>query len=257
MWSARSQTTQRSGPLGGLGVVTHICYSVLIVVVGSACPASAANYTWIGGGADAFWDSGSNWLGGVAPNYSLLPTTLQFSGTTRTTSTDRTPSPLVAFIDFTNDNSAGRSGGFTLSGSSVLLDPQSRITTAGLISTGTITDTIALPLLLNGGVTFVLGGSAGAVHNLAVTGGMRGSGTLVASGAFGTLTLSGSNSYTGSTWVRGGKLFVPSGGVLSGSSAIRVGVSPGENATLHVDGGSWSPARRGLRTANPASAPQQ
>lgn len=201
MWCFHSRTKQRCGSPRVVDLGACLRIVVLLLIAGSACPALGASYTWIGGGVDAFWDTGSNWLGDVAPDYSLLPTTLQFSGTARTSTTNRTPSPLVAFIDFTNDNSAGRSAAFTLSGSAVRLEPHSRITTAGLVSTGTITDTIALPLLLNGGVTFAFGGSAGAVHNLAVTGGLSGSGTLMATSSYGTLTMSGSNPYSGNTWI--------------------------------------------------------
>ena len=211
--------------------------AALFVVIGIQREAPAATYSWSGLGLDGFWDSGANWIGGVPPDYSLLPTTLQFSGTARTTAVNRTPSPLVAFIDFANDNSDGRTGAFTLSGSAVRLDPQSRITTAALVNSGTITDTIALPLIMQGGLTVALGGSAQAVHNLTIAGGVSGSGTLSSTGSFGTLTLSGSNTYSGSTWVRGGTLLVPAGGALTGGSQIRVGVAPGENAAFRVDGG--------------------
>jgi fibronectin-binding autotransporter adhesin len=224
----------------------------LLLALGRA-PVCAATYTWAGGGADNFWDSGANWLGGSGPDYSSLPTALVFTGSSRTNAVNRTPSPLVAFIDFANDNSEGRTEAFTLSGSSITLAPQSMITTTALVNTGTLTDTITLPMILNGGVTIRLGGAEGAVHNLRIAGGVSGSGSLSTSGSYGTLVLAGSNSFTGNAWVRGGSLLVPDGGVLSGLSSVRVGVSPGEKGTLWIDGGIVMSGAAFIASGEPAS----
>jgi len=51
----------------------------------------AAGYTWTGSGTNALWGTGGNWLGGLPPANDASSTTLVFTGTTQTSSTNGTP----------------------------------------------------------------------------------------------------------------------------------------------------------------------
>jgi autotransporter-associated beta strand protein/T5SS/PEP-CTERM-associated repeat protein len=63
----------------------------------------------------------------------------------------------------------------------------------------------------------------------------------------GTFTLTGNNTYSGSTTVRNGTLAVNSGGSINHSSAnLTVGLSSGDNATLSIGSGGSVSAFRGL-----------
>ncbi|HSY19584.1 MAG TPA: autotransporter-associated beta strand repeat-containing protein [Candidatus Acidoferrales bacterium] len=112
--------------------------------------------------------------------------------------------------------------------------------TAGYISTisllggtlGAIADwSSALPLQLNGtSFTFQTADASGTAHNISLSGPLSGAGKLTKTGS-GTLTLLGTNAYTGGTMVSAGKLLVngslaagavtiTNGGVLGGTGVI-------------------------------------
>lgn len=170
--------------------------------------------TWTGGGADAKWSTAANWSGGVAPT---AGDSLVFAGTTRTSSTnDLAAGTSFASIEF-------QKGNFTLAGNSIALSGGVTVD-----STATTTDTISLNVALGGSATTVdVEGTA-----LSVSGTVSGSSGLSKAGA-GTLTLSGSNSYSGSTTIAAGALNIRNSGALGSGTAVSVV----NNARLEMQGG--------------------
>jgi len=62
----------------------------------------AAGYTWTGSGSNALWGTASNWQGGTAPVSGTSSTTLVFTGTTQTSSTNGTALFGVSQLRFAN-----------------------------------------------------------------------------------------------------------------------------------------------------------
>ena len=129
---------------------------------------------------------------------------------------------------------------FTLSGSSIQIAGGGSIVTESPQGGPSLTDTIAMPVVTSaGGFTVTLGGSAGSVRNLAMTGPISGTGGLTLNGGSGTLTLSGSNSYGAGTVVSTGTLLLDQGAVVSQAGQLtQVGVTSGTSGALVVKSGS-------------------
>lgn len=177
------------------------------------------NATWTGVGGSGNWSTSSNWT--------TIPTTsgswnLVFGGTTYTTSTNTIGTITLGTMSFTNDGSAGKTSFFTLSGSSLAMSNSAITTTAttGVLSaTG---DTISNSLTLSGSNSVTLG----AGHSLSLTtGGISGAGSLSVgvSGGDATLYLSGSNTYSGNTYITGGQTRTAANGVADGSNNLAFG----------------------------------
>ncbi|NCX97702.1 MAG: hypothetical protein EBX35_03775, partial [Planctomycetia bacterium] len=81
-----------------------------------AAAASQAQVNWTGSGTDDNWGTAANWSAPLAATGS----TLAFSGTTRTTSTNNFVTSVTG-INFTNNGGTGQTGAFTLSGNSITL----------------------------------------------------------------------------------------------------------------------------------------
>ncbi|MEN6458014.1 MAG: lectin like domain-containing protein [Thermoguttaceae bacterium] len=170
--------------------------------------------TWVGGGADANWTTAANWADGIAP---IAGDSLVFTGTTQTSSVnDFTAGTVFESITFS-------SGGFALSGNAVTLDADG----------GTAVDNLAgdneidLALTLGSSCAFAIAADTGlsltasatiATNGYTLTcdgqssdttnqwaGEIGGSGGVTKTGS-GVLSLSGSNTYTGTTTVIGGTL---------------------------------------------------
>lgn len=75
--------------------------------------------------------------------------------------------------------------------------------------------------------------------NIGISTALTGNGSLHKTGS-GTLTLTGNNSYGGSTVVRDGTLVLGTGGVIKLPSDLSVAVMPGDTATFKLDGGTLS-----------------
>jgi len=190
--------------------------TAVVLVAGSPAPALAVNYTWSGSGADDLWSTAQNWRGGTAA-VSATTTTVIFTGNTR-------PSPFTD-LPFTlagmTFNSAASA--FTLSG-----------TTITLAANGTVTNSsTSLQTITNSGIA--LSGAStwsAASGNLSVSSVLSGAGGVTKTGANG-LTLSASNSYTGTTTLTAGTLslgddaaagtgiFVFNGGTLQSAAGAR------------------------------------
>jgi len=131
---------------------------------------------------------------------------------------------------------------FTLSGSSIQIAGGGSIVTESPQGGPSLTDTIAMPVVSSaGGFTVTLGGNAGSVRNLSVTGPISGAGGLTLNGGSGTLTLTGSNSYGGGTVVSTGTLLLDQGAVVSQAGQLtQVGVTSGTSGALVIKSGSLS-----------------
>ena len=127
---------------------TLVCLSLLLL----NAAAQAAPFTWDGGAGDNNWQSATNWSGNVAPAADGTAS-LVFSGETRTSAyNDFGSNTVFAGLAFANNRSPGMTAAFTLSGNPIVLG--GNVTATLPTADGTITDTIALPILLNGTRTF-------------------------------------------------------------------------------------------------------
>ena len=198
---------------------------------GIATAAHAAIFTWNGGGADNNWQTGANWTNAIPPATDGTAS-LTFSGNTRTVTTNTIAADTVLTgINLVNDNSSGKTSAFTLSGN--------RITLGGNISStassAAITDTMSLPVLLNGTRTNTIN----TLHHLTISGVIGetgGSYGLTKVGA-GELTLSNTNNtYSGKTILSGGRLYFSSlKNVGEGPSALGAPTAV-TNGTIDVNG---------------------
>jgi fibronectin-binding autotransporter adhesin len=241
--------------LAGLAV------AVLATLLAPATVQAQSTATWTGGGGSGNWSTSSNWT--------VIPTTsgswaLVFGGTTQTTGTNTIGTITVNSLSFTNDGSAGKTGLFTLSGSTLSLTASAVITTTatsgGSLGSG---DVVSNPLSLGGATAITLGSG----HNLTLSGDISGGGSLAmdVSGGTATLNLTGSSTYSGGTTITGGVVqngstasdfyddaFGTGGIVVSGSGTLRLrnGSTIDNNLTLSGSGGGLGALRGSFGTGN-------
>ncbi len=177
--------------------------------------APIGNATWTGGGGSGNWSTSSNW--------STIPTTsdswnLVFGGATQTTSTNSIGTITLGTMSFTNNGTAGQTAAFTLSGSTLAMTNASIVTTA-TNGGSVVEDIVANALTLTGSSVIQLGTG----HSLSLTtGGISGVGSLTVGGGA-VLYLSGSNTYSGSTYVTGAQVRTAANGVADGSNNYAFG----------------------------------
>jgi autotransporter-associated beta strand protein len=189
-----------------------------IVATAMASPVHAqTTATWTGGGGSGNWSNASNWT--------VIPTTsgswaLVFGGTTQTTGTNTIGTITLNSLSFTNDGTAGNTGLFTLSGSTLALT-SGTISTTAVAAGGTLAatgDSISNALTLTGANTVTLG----AGHNLTLGGNISGTGSIAYGGTVSNgstpLYVSGSNSYSGDTFVTGIRVQNAFGNSVSGTA---------------------------------------
>jgi autotransporter-associated beta strand protein len=157
--------------------------------------------TWIQGTGN--WTDTSNWEGGFAAVNGIA---VEYAGTNGTSTNDSSTNSIES-LTFTNN----ATGAFTLAGGALTLG------SGGLVNDSSYTNTIAMNLTLGANQAF-----AANTANLVVSGNITGSASLTKAGNE-TLTLSGSNTYTGETIIDAGTLAIASGGSLTGTSKILVG----------------------------------
>jgi autotransporter-associated beta strand protein/T5SS/PEP-CTERM-associated repeat protein len=199
--------------------------------------------TWIGGTGN--WTDTSNWQSGLAAVNGIA---VEYAGTNGTSTNDSGTNSIES-LTFTNNST----GAFTLASGGLTIGA------GGIVNDSSYTNTIAMNLALGANQTI-----AANTANLVVSGNISGNASLTKEGNQ-TLTLSGSNTYTGETLVEAGTLAIASGGSLTGTSKILIGnftsgntmsvlgsVSTG-NLTLSERGGSDDNTLTVGGGSNPAS----
>jgi autotransporter-associated beta strand protein/T5SS/PEP-CTERM-associated repeat protein len=164
------------------------------------------------------WTTASQWEDDSLPENGDA---VEFSGTGGTSTNNYASGNLSEISGLTFTSSAN--GSYTINGNALTLGA------GGLVNDSTSTQTVAIGLTLGADQTFAANSA-----NLVVSGNISGAASLTKVGSE-TLTLSGSNTYTGETLVEAGTLAIASGGSLTGTSKIFVGNSTSGN-TLDILG---------------------
>jgi autotransporter-associated beta strand protein len=191
--------------------VARLSYPLALAMAAMlSAPAVRAGNTWDGGGVDNNWSTNANWDANTAPTYT---TALTFTGGTRLSpNNDRTAASSIAGINFTNT----ATNAFTLTGNSATLG--GNITTTAATS-GTLTDTISMPLILAAARTI----TTNANHNLTISGNITETAASgISKAGAGTLTLSGSNTLSGNIAITAGVLVQNSAGALGGTNGVTI-----------------------------------
>ena len=192
---------------------------------------------WDGGSAvDSYWTTATNW------NPNVIPVTngtevLTFAGTKRNIATNNfAANTPFAGINFSN-TVAGQA--FTLNGNPIALGGNIVTTSAA----GTITDTNALSLMLTADCTV----AANPNHHLLISGTINDDGggrSLIKTGSA-TLTLSATNSFTGTVIISNGILAASSigNGVNSAVGYSTAAIQLGGGGSLYYNGSGQTVAR--------------
>lgn len=195
----------------------------ILLLINLAGESSGQTSTWTGAqntgssGARNLWSTAGNWSGtAIAGGNALI-----FTGNAKLTTNSNDFANGTAFASITFDANAGA---FVLSGNQIALG------SAGLINDDTLTQTINLALSLANATTF--NANAGA---LTVGGAISGAGGITKTGA-NTVTLSGTNSYTGVTTITEGILSVATIG--NGGVAGNLGQASTAAGNLVLNGGT-------------------
>ncbi|HRJ70741.1 MAG TPA: hypothetical protein PLS03_00870, partial [Terrimicrobiaceae bacterium] len=164
--------------------------SLLVAVAVLPGSRALALNTWDGGGADGSWSTLGNWDADASP---VSPNALTFTGTSRLTNTNDL---FSAGTQFNGLNFSSDAGAFVIGGNAITLS-------GTIANSSTSTQTINLNMATTAVRTVVLGINGG---NMVLGGNISGSGGgltigVSATNGSGSLTLSGSNSYTGDTTV--------------------------------------------------------
>ena len=175
--------------------------------------------TWTGASTtDNLWSDAANWnrSGGGAPQ---AGDQLVFSGSTQTNSqNDLTAGTSFQSIEFQNSN-------FAVSGNSIAL--AGNVT----VDTGATAEQISLPVTLSGGTTVTVTDST---SNLTMSGviSSAGSQSLAKAGA-GTLTLAGTDTYSGGTTISAGRLQLGANNALPTSGTVQMNTVAGVTLDLN------------------------
>jgi autotransporter-associated beta strand protein len=215
---------------------TRVVLSAGLLTAFAAGTGRAGTFTWDGGGADNFWLTDANWNPDGAPA-SDGTATLAFSGNMRNAATNSFDADTVfAGITFLNDRSSGKTSAFTLSGNRLILG--GNIGTTVPTVDGTLTDTIALPMLLNATRTVTANLNSAKIHNLTISGviGETGGSQGLTKGGAGTLNLRGANTYSGITTVSAGILTFDTFKTVGGGASALGAPTTVENGTINAVG---------------------
>ena len=222
--------------------------ALAIVLALMSTPASAGTLaTWTGGGGSGDWGTASNWNPAVnAPTtsgtYSLI-----FGGVTQTTSTNTLGTVNVDLLSFTNSGTLApnQNSFFKLYGGTLAFTSGTITTTAASGSPFTNNsdgDFIYNPITVSGTLSVI----SNNLHNVSLGGNISGTGTLLCDdGSVGTteyVYLSGSNTYSGGTLIRGGYVQTAARvdettGLATTSNNFALGTGPvtvSDNGTLLV-----------------------
>jgi len=209
---------------------------MLLLTMDTCVQCLGTSFTWNGGGIDANWSTGANWVGGIAPANNGTASVV-LAGTNQL-------SPYVdaawsiSSLTFTNT-----AGAFVLVGNLLTIG------SGGMTNNSTNLQVVSNPITLGASQTWnaasnnlTLNGSITNAGNLlTVSGGFNCaiSGILSGAGGFtktgtGTNFLTGTNTYTGLTTISSGALNIQNGSALGGTSA---GATVASGAALQLQGG--------------------
>jgi autotransporter-associated beta strand protein len=192
----------------------------------------AANI-WDGGAGTGDWNTPSNWDNDSVPSANAL---LTFAGnSTGFTTNDTTADRQYNGFLFTNNGTGSNNSTFTLAGNRITLG--GNIGTTAPTTNTTITDIISLDMILDGNRTITTNqGATYGQHDLISSGIISSSGNFsLTKAGNATLILSGDNTYTGSTTVRGGARQI--NGANSGNGAVIVAAGTTFGGSGSVIGG--------------------
>lgn len=228
--------------------VMRIWVTFALLVVASRSPASAATYTWTGGGgANVNWSNPSNW-GGSAPGNDETAVELIFPALAAHYASNNDLTGLqVTALSVTTQLSAGNylftGNAITLNGPVTMASPES----------GNPNLVWQIPLALGDDVTISTDGrqtqvqgaidlgsstlTLEALGDVVLAGVVSGSGNLIKNNTS-ALTIRGVNTYSGSTTGNGGALYINNAAALGGTAAGTtfnggfLGILPGSTFTL-------------------------
>jgi len=185
--------------------------AVAVLCLMASTTASAAVFTWSGGGANATWSTTANWTGGTAPT---TGNSLLFNNNTKLANVNNIGSLSIDTLTFGNS-----AGAFTISGSAINL--------------GSITNSSANNQTLSLAVNQTTSGTYDASSNITLSGSLTGSGSITKTGV-GSLILSGNkqSGFAGSIDVSAGTLSFQSNASLAGGSVkLGAGTTLASNAS--------------------------
>jgi autotransporter-associated beta strand protein len=188
---------------GTFGTATTLATAAAFTEFGGVAfaPASASAPIWNGGGSDDNWSTGGNW-GGTAPAAGAL---LEFAGTTRLSNNN----DIAAGTEFGDMQFDSGSGAFVLGGNAINLG-------GDVVNNSGSTQTINLDLSLQEDVNL-----NAATGNITINGAISG-GFSVSTPGGNTVTLGGSNSYSGGTNVMAGTVVIAAAGALPANGAVSI-----------------------------------
>ena len=181
-------------------IMSATVFLFLFLVAGVS---SAADRTWNGGGAEAYWSLANNW-GGTAPE---AGDALFFGGSTKLANTN----DVEGGTSFTGITFNSGAGAFVLGGNAITLD-------GNVSNLSTSVKTINLPITLSGD-RMIYGSNVA----FTVNGVLSGPGGLTANVTNSTLTLTASNTYEGVTYVTNGTLAMTHAYALGSTNAHKIG----------------------------------
>jgi autotransporter-associated beta strand protein len=199
----------------------------LVVLIGSASAVSAASYTWTGGGgANTNWSSPENW-GGNAPSNDETAVGLVFPALAGHYDSNNDLTNLqVTSLGVTTQLSDGK---YTFTGNTITLSGPVTMASPG---TGNPNLVWQVPITLGDDVTITASGrqtqlqgsvdlgahtlTLATVGDIVLAGVVSGSGNLIKNDSS-ALTITGTNTYTGSTTSNAGALYIDSAEALGDS----------------------------------------
>ncbi|CAN5667549.1 autotransporter-associated beta strand repeat-containing protein [soil metagenome] len=250
----------QSSPLnslkGCLQATPHSLQGILFALLSMQSLSLAADGTWNDAGATSgLWSTGSNWMLGTIPGATtgtVNGDTATFDGTLGTYGTSGNPiliDPNRNILNLAIGNSAGAYFIGTTGGNKLLLSDGGALTIDSA-SIATINAPLEIQGVGTGSYTFIsnnagvnIGGTitaansvvaklsldgAGSTNNTisgVIKDGLAGSSVALLKKGFGAWSLTGVNTYTGSTTIQAGTLSISGGGALSARSAVDLSTS--------------------------------